>query len=287
MTVVCTRSLLISTKERWWTTVARIITRSVADVVEQLELDGDTVVTVERLAAVMRQLDIAGDPRKLAYELQRGGWLGQLRTRHSWEFLPGARGGPYGAGDRFIEFRAQREVDPTWGGVLAMESAASILGLAQRIPEQEVVALPEGEPFPKALEKGWRYVRTDLPDEAIAEANGLRTWGFEGLLVGIATRPSGYKDMAGLAQWLETAGDKFDETRVMRLLKSVQPAVRQRTAYLLLVLGNEEAAQWVASEFPPRMTAWFGPREAGGRYEPMTKVSDTLLYKFIGAGTGS
>lgn len=270
--------------------MARIITRSVADVVEHLELDGDTVVTVERLAAVIRQTGLSADEiavRRLAYELQRDGWLGTLRTRGVWEFIPGARGGRYGSGDRFIEFRAQAAVNPRWRGVLAMESAASVLGLAQRIPEQEVVALPKGEPFSKALEKDWRYVRIDLPDEAIAEANGLRTWGFEGLLVGIATRPSGYKDIAGLAQWVETSGDKFDETRVMRLLKSVQPAVRQRAAYLLLALGNEEAAQWVVSEFPPRMTAWFGPREAGGHYEPMTKVSDTLLVKFIGAGTGS
>jgi hypothetical protein len=32
-----------------------------------------------------------------------------------------------------------------------MESAASVLGLAQRIPDREVVALPAAEPFPKAL----------------------------------------------------------------------------------------------------------------------------------------
>ncbi|MGF2944352.1 hypothetical protein, partial [Mycobacterium sp. Lab-001] len=84
-------------------TVARVIPRSVADVVEQLELDGDLVVTSGRLAAVMRQVGLDGDEaatQRLAYELQRGGWLGKLRTRHAWEFLPGARGGAYGSGDR-------------------------------------------------------------------------------------------------------------------------------------------------------------------------------------------
>ena len=84
--------------------MARVITRSFADVIEQLELDGDTVVTTERLAAVMRQLNVTGEPRRLAYELQRDGWLGRLRTRNAWEFLPGARGGPYGA--EFHQWRA-------------------------------------------------------------------------------------------------------------------------------------------------------------------------------------
>jgi hypothetical protein len=157
-------------------TVARVITRSVSDVVEQLELDGDFVVTVDRLAAVLGQLGQRGDPRQLAYELQRDGWLGKLRTRHAWEFLPGARGGAYGSGDRFLEFRAQLAVDSTWPGVLAMESAASVLGLAQRIPEQEVVALPDEEPFPKALAGDWRYVHIQIPEEGIAVADGLMTW---------------------------------------------------------------------------------------------------------------
>lgn len=67
--------------------MARVISRSVSGIVEQLELDGDLVVTVERLSAVMRQVGLDGDEaveRRLAYELQRDGWLGQLRTvRHS------------------------------------------------------------------------------------------------------------------------------------------------------------------------------------------------------------
>ncbi len=78
----------------------------------------------------------------VAYELQRRGWLGQLRTRNVWEFLPGARAGAYGAGDRYIELRAQLAYDPDAPFVLAMESAAVLLGLAQRLPASEVVACP-------------------------------------------------------------------------------------------------------------------------------------------------
>lgn len=268
-------------------TVARVITRSVADVVEQLELDGDVVVTVDRLAAVMRQLDLSGDPRRLAYELQRDGWLGRLRTRHAWEFLPGARGGPYGSGDRFIEFRAQRAVDPTWGGVLAMESAASVLGLAQRIPEHEVVALPDDEPFPKALAGDLRYVRIELPSSAITTVNGLPTWDLEGLLVGIAVRPSAYRDVAGLGQWMEASALQLDVTKIIGLLEPMGAAVRQRAAYLLWASDNVAGAEEIVAAYPPTETAWLGPRQAGGYFESLTKVNDMLLFDYFSIGTGS
>ncbi|MEA4944289.1 MAG: hypothetical protein VB080_07610, partial [Propionicimonas sp.] len=64
-----------------------MITRPVADIIEQFELDGDTIVTVDRLASVMDEVGATGSPRMLAYELQRGGWLGTLRSRGAWEFL--------------------------------------------------------------------------------------------------------------------------------------------------------------------------------------------------------
>ena len=222
-------------------TVARAISRSVAPVIEQLELDGDSLVTVDRLVTVMRLVGTAADEaaaRRLAYELQRDGWLGRLRTRHVWEFIPGARGGPYGSGDRFIEFRAQHAVDPSWGGVLAMESAASVLGLAQRLPEREVVALPAGAPFPKALAGDWRYVRIDLPPAGLTWVDGLPSWNLEGLIVGIATRPSTYRDIAGLGQWLPGAAAGVDVAAVLSLLENARSSTRQRAAYLLRAMGD-------------------------------------------------
>jgi hypothetical protein len=98
-------------------TAARTISKSVAAVVvEQLELEGDLLVTTARLAHVLRSVgDQPDDASRIAYELQRAGWLGQLRTRQAREFIPGARRGAYGSGDRFIEFRAQPYVLPDIG----------------------------------------------------------------------------------------------------------------------------------------------------------------------------
>lgn len=267
--------------------MARAIPASIAPVIEQLELDGDLVVSADRLAEVLHATDGDDNPRQLAYELQRAGWLGSLRTRGAWEFLPAARGGALGSGDRLIEFRAQHTVDPSWPGVLAMESAAAVLGLAQRVPEREVVALPRGVDLPKALAGDWRVVTLMLPAEGIATVERLPTWNLEGLLVGIAVRPSAYRDMAGLGQWLPEAAGRVDTDALVRLLDALPSAARQRAAYLLAVSGNSEASAEVIGRFPPRGVAWLGPRQAGGAFDAATQVSDTSLHRFLAVGTGA
>jgi AbiEi antitoxin C-terminal domain len=112
-----------------------------------------------------------------------------------------------------------------------MESAASLLGLAQRIPEQEVVALPAAEPFPKALAGQWRHVRIALPERGATVVEGLSSWNLEGLLVGIAARPSSYRDVAGLGQWLADAGRGADVEALIALLAPMGAATSQRVAY--------------------------------------------------------
>lgn len=272
-------------------TVSRVIGRSVAAVIEQLELDGDLLVTSDRLAAVLRSAGLPDEDtavRRMAYELQRGGWLGQLRTRHVWEFLPGARGGAFGSGDRCIEFRAQRAVNPGWSGLLAMESAASVLGLAQRIPEREVVALPPGRAMPKALSRQWRLVGLAMPEPGTTQVDDLPTWNLEGLIIGIAARPSSYQDMAGLAQWSPEAAGRVDIDRLLDLLTALRPAARQRAAYLLGAAGHTAARSAVMSRYPATSVAWFGPRVGGnGVFDPETQVNDTLLHTYVSVGTGS
>lgn len=267
--------------------MARVIPTSMAPVVEQLELDGDLVVTADRLVEALRVVEGGAEPRQLAYELQRAGWLGSLRTRGAWEFLPAARGGAYGSGDRLIEFRAQHAVDPAWPGVLAMESAASVLGHAQRVPEREVVALPPGVVPPKALAGDWRVVTLMLPAAGIATVDCLPTWNLEGLIVGIATRPSAYQDMPGLGQWLPDTVGRVDVERLLGLLDTVPSSARQRAAYLLAAGGNVEARAAVIGHYPPRAVAWFGQRRVGGVFDAATQVNDTALHRFLAVGTGA
>lgn len=265
--------------------MARTIPPSLATVVEQLELENPVVVTVDGLAGLFGGDEPAA--RRIAYELQREGWLGQLRTRNAWEFLPGARAGSFGSGDRLIEFRARRAVDPSWPGVLAMESAASLAGLAQRQPDREVVALPERHVLPKAFAGDYRNVGIDLGPQARTTMSGLPAWTIDGLIVGIAARPAGYRDAVGLAQWLPDVGERINAAVVIRLLEPLNDASRQRAAYLLDVAGGHDLARTVLDAYPPTETVWMGPRVPGGRFHSASRVNDTMIQTWLTAGRGA
>lgn len=268
-------------------TVTRSIPTAIAPVIEQLELDGDVIVTIDRLAEVLRAAGGDDEPRQLAYELQRAGWLGSLRTRGAWEFLPAARGGAISSGDRLLEFRAQHEVDPAWPGVLAMESAAAVLGLAQRLPEREVVSLPSHVEPPKAFAGEWRVVTLVLPGDGCTTVDRLPTWNLEGLIAGIAGRPAAYRNLPGLGQWLPDAAARVDPQRLIPLLDGLPTTATQRAAYLLAAGGNADGSAAVLARFPPRGVAWIGPRRSGGRFDPATQVSDTVLHRYLAVGTGA
>ena len=267
--------------------MARAISSSLAPIVEQLELDGDVIVTPGRIAEVLRGIGSNADANTVAYELQRAGWLGSLRTRGAWEFLPGARGGAYSSGDRFLEFRAQRQRDPNWPGVLAMESAASLLGLAQRLPEREVVSLPAGVNLPKAFAGQWRSTSVVMPPEGCITVDRLPVWNREGLVTGIAASPAGYRDIPGLAQWLGDVVHQVDISFVIILLKDFPRAVSQRAAYLLRAGGNSAASSEVMKAYPPKEVAWLGKRTTGGKFDPHTRVHDTALRRYLSVGVGA
>ncbi len=267
--------------------MARTIPKSLAPIVEQLELDGDVVVTVDRISGVLNEVGSDDDARQVAYDLQRAGWLGSLRTRGAWEFYPGARGGAYASGDRFIEFRAQKELDHSWPGVIAMESAASLLGYAQRLPGHEVVSLPPGVTPPKAFARDWRVVTLVMPPEGCTLVDGLPTWNLEGLIAGIAARPAGYRDVPGLAQWLPDAAPNVDVTTLGKLLRNLPQAAAQRAAYLLSSGGNVDAGNTVVHAFPPQSVTWFGKRGPGGQFDSQTQVNDTALHTYLSAGVGA
>ena len=271
-------------------TAQRSLPQRLAGIVEQLELDHPRVITMPELARIAVETgacERAQDAPKLVYWLQGLGWLGSVRTKGVWEFYPGARAGAYGSGDRFIEFRAQQAVDPGWPGVLAMESAASLLGLAQHIPDREVVALPRTSALPKAM-TGWRCVTVDLPPQGRDIHDGLPHWNLDGLVAGIAIRPSGYTDLAGLAQWLPDVGSQLDGDVILACLQHTPASAWQRAAYLARIARAPSVAGIILTAHPPVAPAWFGgTRAAGAHYDPVTKVSDVSLHPYLEGGVGA
>ncbi|MCC6185055.1 MAG: hypothetical protein IT194_10390 [Microthrixaceae bacterium] len=245
--------------------------------VEALELAQPAVVTADTLAHLAEDHGIDTDGQRLAYDLRRLGWLIGLRTKGAWEFVPGARAGRFGAGDRHIELRAALAVDAGFRGALAMESAAVALGLAGRVPDREVLWVPPGRRAPKSF-GDWRVVRLAVSDDGFTPVDGLPTWRVGTLLAGMALRPDGFHDWPNVGEWLARAVTQADADSVARSLVGAPRAAWQRASYLLATGGQEAAAFDVFQQAPSgRGPAYLGPRQKKGRFDRRFEVVDSVL----------
>lgn len=256
---------------------SRPIPSRLAPVLEALELDQPRVVTADGLAQLAKAQGTDIDGLQLAYDLRRLGWLIGLRTKGTWEFVPGARAGRFGAGDRYIEMRAALAVDPAFHGALAMESAAVALGLAGRVPDREVLWVPPGRRVPKSFGE-WRVVRLAVMDDGIAPVDGLPTWRVGTLLAGMALRPDGFHDWPNVGEWLARAVSQVDADSIARSLAGAPRAAWQRASYLL-AMGRDEAAGFELIEHAPhgRGPAYLGPRQRKGQFDRRFEIVDSVL----------
>ncbi|MDR2373625.1 MAG: hypothetical protein LBD77_05915, partial [Bifidobacteriaceae bacterium] len=160
-------------------------------------------------------------------------------------------------------------------------------GLAQRLPEREVLALPVGVTLPKAL-SDWRSVTISLSAAGVHKSDGLSHWNANGLIAGIAIRPSGYRDLAGLAQWLPQSGGLVEADALAACLAHAPTSAWQRAAYLARWAGAEGVADRLMAERPPKTPVWFGAtRSAGATHDPATKITDADLAPLMNTGVGA
>lgn len=131
------------------------------------------------------------------------------------------------------------------------------------------------------------WVTLVLPSEGLATVDRLPTWSLEGLVAGIARRPAAYHDLPGLGQWLPDAANRADPEVLIRLLDELPATASQRAAYLLAAGGKAETSATILRHFQPRNVAWFGPRQAGGHFDAVTQVADTVLHEYLAVGTGA
>jgi hypothetical protein len=169
---------------------------------------------------------------------------------------------------------------------LAMESAAVLQRLARRAPDPEVIWLPAQRERPKALSQ-FRVVRVDLPDDAVDYVDQLPVWSVEALLAGIAARPSSYRDLAGMAQWLPDSGPRVEHERLLSCLADANTSTKQRAIYLLQLAERPELAEDVARRWPPTVPVWFGATRSGGRLDRLSRVLDAELAPLMSGGTGA
>jgi hypothetical protein len=103
----------------------------------------------------------------------------------------------------------------------------------------------------------------------------------------LAIRPSGYRDLAGLAQWLPEAGERLREDEFLECLTGRSDAVWARAVYLLRVAGAEAIAEAALESRRPKHPVWFGATRTGGLYDPVAKVTDADLVRYLEIPAGA
>ncbi len=260
--------------------MTRTIPPTLAPLLELLELERPSVVTVERLAEMARTAGVPGRLNMIVKRLASRGWLLPTAARGSWEFVPADRAGPYSSQDPWLPLRGILTGRPDLPVRVALGSALWLLDLADRGPDRPEIAVPPGLRLPLTLPTSYRVTRF-APGLPAQEVQGLPVEAPASLLVHLAERPAAVRSweavLAALPRLLErvTAADLAAE------LKGRTAATRARCGYLLApyapdLLANLESA--------PGGTTWFGPRGPVRRYDARWRVVDTVLPREPGPG---
>jgi hypothetical protein len=258
-------------------TTARSVPKSLALVVEELELRQPTLVTKEYLGEILSEQRINLHPSDVAHRLQKHGWLLSLRTKDAWEFAPAARAGRIGSGDPWIELRATIHHRSNFPAAVAYESAAWLHNLAQRSPEVEVIAIKPTVNPPPAL-KVFRITRMwgQLPPIWM---NELPVWGLETLLVLMGERPMAFRAWPTVMEWLAEAVSRVDQDTLFKELQGRRLPTWARTGYLLELGGREDIGESIQRKvkLSRRGPFYLGRRTSFGRYDKRWDVIDSIF----------
>lgn len=176
--------------------------------------------------------------------------------------------------------------DPEAPFVLAIESAAVLLGLAQHLPASEVVACPPGVRLPKGL-GGSGSCTSPLPRPQSSTVMVCRSGGWRRCWWGSQLARPGIRTSLVWRSWLPDAGDRIDADLLTSCIEGAKPATTQRCIYLLGLAQRPNLAERLAKLYPPRTPVWFGTRKPGSRHDLVSKVIDADLAPLMSGGTGA
>jgi len=250
--------------------VTRTIPPSLAPILEQLELNGDELVTTERLDELVRATGIDTPTRVVAARLRDRGWLLTTGQRGVWEFAPAAVAGPFSRGGPTRLLRsllARRNV--TCG--LTFQAAAWAIGAADRAPMRIEVAV--------ANQRDVRWMPDGLdvsifdPQLPYRTAKGVPTLQPASVLTHMATTPARVRSWSSAAEWLPDIAAEITIADALTELGGRPATVGARLGYLLQGLRPDVAEQITR----PSTKTWFGPRRKLVRNDERWKIADTIL----------
>lgn len=254
------------------TAAARSVPAWLAPIIQDLELNGATLVTADDIQRVRPELDRAVARRGLAQLVERG-WLHPTSVRGTYEFIPGAAAGPYPSGDPWLVLRAVLARRPGQFHVGAT-SAAWLLGYAQRSPDEHIVVTTPEIRTPRSLRAAYRIIET-APAPAHGSIDGLPVPTPSELFVEVAQlAPRLSLDAA--RGWLRRLLGDASPRDVVSILADRGTATHARAGYFADICGADAHAAAIAA-LDDRTAGPFytGPRHGHGLFSARWRVYDT------------
>ncbi len=266
---------------------SRTASRSIAALVEELELRQPVLVTGDLLLDIVTVVNSPLVVAEAAQRLVRAGWLLPLRTRNSWEFAPASRAGRYGSDDALIELRAVLGRHPDAPVAVGFESAVWMYGYSEHRPNRPVFVHRRGWRPPKSLSE-MRAVTFDWK-LASGTVNGVPVLVPPSALVACAERPEQMGDWANADEWL---GETMRASSLFDLINEAEgrnTATLGRLGYLAEWAHRFDIADEIERISPDRPSVtYLGPRGApGARWVPRWRLYDSALPRGLEASVSS
>lgn len=256
---------------------SRTISQALAPIVQQLELRGARVVTLDDIKE-LRPRSPDSSVRRAILELVRRGWLRPLHLRGAYEFIPGAAAGRYPSGDPWIELRAALRLQPQLKVQVGFSSAAWLRGYMSRAPRRHIVVVARYPKAPPALEKTYTLIRTSAPRVFGAELiEDIPVASRERIFVDHVWRPD-VPDLAASLEWLSRLIADVDESRlVMQLRQLDSRSAWARAGYLAELTGQNHVAEVIEAEAPSLTGPYYlGPSGWRGTFLNRWSLYDNL-----------
>ena len=254
--------------------MTRTISKSMAGILEDLELDNKSYVTLEELADLAKRHEVSTEPSLIASRLKKSGWLLPTNQRGVWEFSSASMAGPYSKNDPLMEIKAFKLLNPSLECYVCLQTAAWVMGLADRVPAHKELAflqIPRKQ-IPESI-IAYKY----SPAISIRDVRGVSCLAPESIIVHIATKPDLVQSWESVMEWLP---DVVYESEIMNLLTEISDkndSVKRRTGYLLQGM-YPDASDAIYDSIPrPTSKIRFGARKQSIRNDERWKVSDTTL----------
>lgn len=254
--------------------MTRTISKSMAGILEDLELDNKTFVTLDELEELARKHDVHTEPAMIASRLKKSGWLLPTKQRGVWEFASAAMAGPYSKNDPLMEIKAFQLLNPKQKSFLCLQTAAWALGLADRVPAHKELAfyqIPRKQ-IPDVITTYKYNPATDL-----REAHGVLCLAPESILVHIATKPEIVKSWESVMEWLPDVVYESESSTILFEISEKNDSVKRRTGYFLQGMYPDASDAIYKSIPKPTSKIRFGARNQSIRNDEKWKISDTVL----------